>query len=332
MIDEFVARVKDRYQGLSTGTIGRVIGGMNDQTFKEFLDVLDVYGCAWYSIVSGPYGIPPTNILDRFYADIPTTPIVDDQSLASLLSHVKDGTFGFSVESGTWNHGSVSVDHIIRLFVQAAKDVKFEFHGWMNRGAAIQPQHIPLGLIAEKFLTPGFLNRHASNVGVILNWDASFIDIDNNKYKLMVIDRWPVIIERLMKRFGGDKKKLPRFCYGFNDFYLLRPVAVSILRDKQVPDEIYKWFCLWQFRRIWSTSPSDKLFAKAVCKSWERFREVIYQEGYKRSHLFNCLMRMLHELKEVPITREQLGDVYPVLIRAALKKNDGVAASFLQII
>lgn len=332
MINEFVARVKTKYQGMSSVTVGRVIGAMNEEAFKEYLDVLDVYGCAWFSIVSGPYVTLPPTVIDKFYADIPSESLIDDQSLAALLEQIKDNSYGFIREGGTWDHGKVSVDQPFRLFMQIAKDTKFEMNGWMHRNAATNHSYLPLGVVAEKFLTPEFLNRHASNVGVILNWDISFMDADNSKYRLMIIDRWPVIIERLIKRFGGDKKKLPRFCYGFNDFYLLRPVAVSILRDKPVPDEIYKWFCLWQFRRMWGTTPSDKLFAKAVCKSWGQFREVIYKEGYKRSHLFNCLMRMLHELNEVPITREQLGDIYPVLIRAALKKNDGVAASFLQII
>jgi hypothetical protein len=158
------------------------------------------------------------------------------------------------------------------------------------------------------------------------------MDADNSKYKLMVIDRWPDIIERIKRRFAPEDKKLPRFCYGFNDFYLLRPVAVSILRGKQVPDEIFNWFALWHFRRRWGSTPSDMLYARAVCKEWERFREVIYGLDYKRNHLFNCFMRILHELKTVPLSREQLSDIYPSLIRAALKRKDAIAAEFLQII
>jgi hypothetical protein len=238
----------------------------------------------------------------------------------------------YGYQGGSWGHSKVNPDDVVRTFMQMVGGAKFEYSGWLRGTSAIQYQFQPLGLITEKFLHLDFFNRHASNIGVIMNWDASFIDTDNDKYKLMVIDRWPDIIQRLMKRFGGDHQKLPRFVYGFNDFYLLRPVAVSLLRGKLVPDEIFKWFCLWQFRRIWHNTPSDKLFAKAICKSWEGFREVIHGMGYKRSHLFNCVMRILHELGTIPVTREQLGDIYPSLIRAALKKNDTIAANFIQAI
>ena len=332
MIDAFVARVQHKFEGLSRTSLGRAVTGLNQETLDSMSDIVDVYGCAWYIMISGMYNaITPTQLVE-FYSNIPEKSLLDEKALQSLVRHLKDSLSRFRGISGSWNHNKIQVEDISRIFLQTVEESKFEFDGWMRSGASINIIYQPLGLIAEKFLEPEFFDRHASNVGAILNWDASFMDADNSKYKLMVIDRWPDIIGRIKRRFAPEDKKLPRFCYGFNDFYLLRPVAVSILRGKQVPNEIFNWFALWHFRRRWGSTPSDMLYAKAVCKEWVRFREVIYGLDYKRNHLFNCFMRMLHELKTVPLTREQLNDIYPSLIRAALKRKDAIAAEFLQII
>lgn len=332
MVDEFVAQVRKQFEGLGRTSLGRGIGSLNPESLDKLSDVVDVYGCAWYTIMAGIYCTQLNVHTKKFYSDIPEKSLLDDASLQSLVKHLQSDLNRVKGISGSWDHSKVAVDDIARLFMQTVSGVKFEFNGWVRSGASTNQMYQPLGLIAEQFLTPDFLDRHASNVGVILNWDASFMDAGNDKYKLMVIDRWPDIIDRIKRRFAPEDKKLPRFCYGFNDFYLLRPVAVSILRGKQVPDEIFNWFALWHFRRKWGSTPSDVLYAKAICKGWERFREVIYSLDYKRNHLFNCIMRILHELKTVPLTREQLGDIYPSLIRAALKRKDAVAAEFLQII
>ena len=330
MIDEFVKRFKAKGEGLSTTTLSRIMGSTQIISLHGLEEVIDIYGCAWYETISQFGGMALESIYDKFYSDVPEKSLIDEESLKSLVTHLQNDVARFRGDSGAWDHSKVQAEDPMRVFLQLVHGSKFEFSTWLRSKAAIQTQFQPLGLITDKFFDMNFFGRHASNVGVVLNWDASFMDADDSKYRLMVIDRWPDIIERLMKRFGKDTGKLPRFCYGFNDFYLLRPVAVSILRNKKVPDEIFRWFCLWHFRRVWDKSPSDKLFAKAICKVWEEFREVIYGMGYKRNHLFNCLMRISHELGPIPITREQLGDIYPSLIRAALKRNDKTAADFVQ--
>jgi len=327
-----VARVRKQFEGFGGTSLGRAMGSLDPERLDKLSNIVDIYGYAWYIIMTCTYNIQLDIQIKRFYSDIPEKPLLDDTSLQSLVKYLQSDLNRFNGISGSWDHSKVSVDDIARLFMQTVSGVKFEFDGWLRSGASTNQIYQPLGLIADKFLEPEFFGRHASNIGAILNWDASFMDADDSKYKLMVIDRWPDIIGRIKRRFAPEDKKLPRFCYGFNDFYLLRPVAVSILRGKQVPDEIFNWFALWHFRRRWGSTPSDVLYAKAICKGWERFREVIYSLDYKRNHLFNCFMRILHELKTVPLTREQLGDVYPSLIRAALKRNDTIAAEFIQII
>jgi hypothetical protein len=329
MINEFVERIKKEYMW-SGETLRRVLS-TGEFKIKD-IDIIDIYCCAWWNLFVGCHTSEINNIVEHFYSNIPGNFLINRTSEQLLLEYLKNDLPRHRGEDGSWNHSKVNPEDPVRLFIQAASNTPFEFNGWMRSGSAANVQYQPCGLVAERFLTQDFFNRHASNVGVILNWDASFMDVDNDKYRLMVIDRWEEIIYRMVRRFGGENKKLPRFCYGFNDFYLLRPIAVSILRGKKVPDELFKWFCLWHFRRVWTDTPSDRLFSKAVCKDWGKFREVIEKEGYKRSHMFNFVMRMLHLLKTVPLTREQLGDIYPVLIRAAIKKNDVSAANFLQII
>ena len=328
MIDEFVELVRKRFEGFSRTSLGRVVVSLDQPTIDKL--PIDIYGCAWYIMITGIYGAQVSEQIKRFYSDIPEKSLINDNSLQSLIKHIQTDMARFRGISGTWDHSKVSVEDPQRIFMQTVHGNKFEFDGWMRSGTATNQMYQPLGLITDKFLTIEFLDRHASNVGVILNWDASFMDADDSEYRLMIIDRWPDIINRIKRRFAPDDKKLPRFCYGFNDFYLLRPVAVSILRGKPVPHDIFGWFCLWHFRRRWGSTPSDILYAKAICKEWERFREVIYKLDYKRNHLFNCLMRILHELKTLPLTREQIGDIYPSMIRAALKRNDKIAMEFLQ--
>lgn len=330
MIDEFVEQVKYHFKGFSKTSLGRAVTLLDPETLNKLYDIIDIYGCAWYILMSGIYASNMAIPLSKFYSGIPEKPLTDEKSLQSLIRHLQEDLSRFKGISGAWDHSKVSIDDPQRLFLQAVMGNTFEFDGWMRSGANTHFVYQPLGLIIDKFLTPEFLNRHASNVGVILNWDASFMDADDSKYKLMVINRWGDIIDRIKRRFAPEDKKIPRFCYGFSDFYLLRPVAISILRGKQVPHEIFNWFCLWHFRRRWGSSPSDVLYAQAICKEWERFREVIYKLEYKRNHLFNCLMRILHELKTVPLSREQIGDIYPSLIKAALKRKDTIAAEFLQ--
>jgi len=331
LVDEFIAKFKEKYGmvGIGKTSFNRLMTNISLIDLYKISQDMDIYTCSWHNMCTSYYDFHHilNELYRKFYSDIPINSMIDDQSLNILIELIKD-TMGN--DDSLWNHGKVAPDDIPRVFIQTAKNTKFEFSDWIRGGAATNLLYQPLGLIADKFLTMEFMNRHASNVGVILNWDASFMDIDCSKYKLMVIDRWDVIIDRLIKKFGGDNKKLPRFCYGFNDFYLLRPITVTILRDKKVPDEIYKWFCLWHFRRMWGSTPSDELFAKAICKSWDRFRETLRQEGYQRNHMFNCLMRMLQQLKTVPLTKDQIGDLYPVLVKAAIKKNDKTAATFLQ--
>lgn len=334
LVDEFAIKFKGKYE---VNDIGRV--SLNRRVSRiSLLDIyniskdIDIYICAWHNILTSYDNLHHVlnELYQKFYSDIPTISIVNESSLNILSKIIQNDMSGYQGDTNPWAHAKVAPEDIPRVFIQSINNVKFEFSDWVRGGTATNPIWQPLGLIADKFLTTNFMNRHASNVGVILNWDASFMDIDHSKYKLMVIDRWDDIINRLIKRFGGDNKKLPRFCYGFNDFYLLRPIAVTILRDKKVPDEIYKWFCLWHFRRMWGTSPSDQLFAKAICKSWDGFREVLNQEGYKRNHAFNYLMRMLQQLKTVPLNKEQVGDIYPLLVKAAIKRNDKIATAFLE--
>lgn len=328
MIDEFVAQIRELLPGYTRSSLGRTITYFDQETLNKM--PIDVYGCAWYIMIAGIYSTQLSEYIKKFYSDVPEKSLVDDKSLQSLANHLQNDLSRFQGLVGSWNHSRVSIDDVQRMFMQIVRGNKFEFDGWIRAGASNNQMFQPLGLVADKFLAPEFFGRHASNVGTILNWDASFMDADDSKYKSMVIDKWPEIIDRIKRRFAPDDKKLPRFCYGFNDFYLLRPVAISILRSKPVPYDIFGWFCLWHFRRRWGSNPSDMLYAKAICKEWERFREVIYKLNYKRNHLFNCLMRILHELKTLPLTREQIGDIYPSMIRAALKRNDKVAAEFLQ--
>ena len=117
------------------------------------------------------------------------------------------------------------------ILVDACAGKSVRFANWFsNDGEGMRAGQV-YGLFYDKLFTENW-PRYSSVLGYVMAWNIDQIDASHPLFCQYVRDNMEEVVEaRIVKRFGTNPQK---FTWNFGDWWLMYPVALSILRDKPV--------------------------------------------------------------------------------------------------
>lgn len=242
----------------------------------------------------------------------------DDGELAVLVDVMKRWD---KVEVRERSRYDVNTPESILVDAHANKPIRFS--NWFSNDAEGMRAGQVYGLFYDKLFTENW-PRYSSVLGYVMAWNIDQIDASHPIFCTYVRDNMEEVVQsRIEKRFGPNPQK---FTWNFGDWWLLYPVAVSILKDKPVETNNLNMFFKWVFRKDWTKDfwPQEWIILAAISKTFEHFREHVYTMGkYRRSHMVKWMTEVafIHQ-DAIKLTRHQLGDIAPQLIKLALKKPE----------
>jgi hypothetical protein len=214
-----------------------------------------------------------------------------------------------------------NVPEAILVDTLAGKPVRFS--NWFTNDAEGMRAGQVYGLFYDKLFVENW-PRYSSVLGYVMAWNIDQIDASHSLFCQFIRDNMEEVVQaRIEKRFGTNPQK---FTWNFGDWWLLYPVAMSILKDKPVETNNLNMFYKWVFRKDWTKDfwPQEWIILAAISKTFEHFKEHVYTMGkYRRSHMVKWITEVafIHQ-DAIKLTRQQLGDIAPQLIKMALKKDE----------